>query len=199
MRRFLAVLCLAALMAVGFSTFAIAADLVSEDETYFLRRDDCGGDADHLHLATRAGQDSEGCAYVAGVANEAGLELSYDFPQEDALTYVLDTAGTVRGTIATTDFFGLGATAGLMTVEVKVTGSEGLFNSATLVDEVYENVPVAGNNPSFDFEADIDDALAGMEIGNLKVSVIIRGVQANHTIAMSGDSFIEFDHLVEAP
>ena len=199
MRRFLAVLCLAALMAVGFSTFAIAADLVSEDERYFLRRDDCGGDVDHLHLSTRSGQDSEGCAYVAGVANEAGLDLSFDFPQEDGLTYELDTAGTVRGTIATTDFFGLGATAGLMTVEVKVTGSEGLFNSATLVDEVYENVPVAGNNPSFDFEADIDDALAGMEIGNLKVSVIIRGVQANQTIAMSGDSFIEFDHLVEAP
>ena len=32
MRRILAILCLAALMAVGFSTFAIAADLVSEDD-----------------------------------------------------------------------------------------------------------------------------------------------------------------------
>ena len=199
MRRILAILCLAALMAVGFSTFAIAADLVSEDERYFLRRDDCGGDADHLHLATRSGQDSEGCAYVAGVANEAGLGLSYDFPQEDGLTYVLDTAGTVRGTIATTDFFGLGATAGLLTVEVTVTGSHSGFNTATLVDEVYENVPMTGANPEFDFEADIDDALAGKDISNLKVSVVIRGVQANQTIAMSGDSFIEFDHLVETP
>ena len=198
MRRFLAVLCLAALMAVGFSTFAIAATLVSEDETYFLRRDDCGGDVDHLHLSTKSGQDSEGCAYVAGVANEAGLDLSFDFPQEDGLTYELDTAGTVRGTIATTDFFGLGATAGLMTVEVTVTGMDG-FMGTTLVDEVYENVPVTGTNPAFDVEADIDDALAGKDISNLKVSVVIRGVQANQTVAMSGDSFVEFDHLVEAP
>lgn len=195
MRRLIAVLSLASLMAVGFSTFAIAADLVSEEETYFLRRDDCGGDADHLHLSTRSGADSEGCAFLFGVANEAGLGLSYDFPQEDGKAYLLDTAGEVTGTIATTDFFGLGGTVGLMTVEVKVTGMDG-FTTVTLIDEVYENVPATGTNPSFDFSADIDDALAGTEISNLNVSVVIRGVQANQTIAMSGDSSFTFDHLV---
>lgn len=197
-RKALAALTLAALMAISLSTFAMAAHLVTVDEKYFLRRDDCGADDDGMRIETRAGNDSEGCAFLLGFAEEAGLGLTYDFPQQDGEAYVLDTDGVITGEIATSDFLGLGSTAAVLNVDVTITGSFGLFSQATLVDESYELVPVAGQNPTFAFEAEIDDALAGEEISNLVVSVRIAGAHGNQNVAMSGDSFFEFPHLVAA-
>ncbi len=198
MSRSTASVLLAALMAVSFSSLAAAAE-VSDDVTYFLRRDDCGTDFDNEHLSTTAGSDSEGCGFLAGPANEllgqVGDPLIYAFAQDDGVTYTLDGEGTVTGTIATSGFLGDGSSAGLVTVEVEVTARVG--NARRVLASITDTAPAALEDPVVSFSAPVDAAFAGADVSSLRVDVIIRGAHANTVPAMSGASFVDLPILVD--
>lgn len=201
MSRSISIAVLAAVVATMMIPFAAAAGEVSVDQRYYLRRDDCANlNQDHMYLATRPGSDSEGCTltfgWAAEVLNAAGIPLTYTYPQEDGLTYVLDTSGELTGRIAIDGAY-FAPAAGLYTVDVVLTATYDEFLTATLYEDTVELVPNTGANYVLEFAADIDDSLAGVELSAINLDVTPRGVNGGGPVMQSGESWIRFPHIVD--
>lgn len=113
--------------------------LVQVDEKLFLRRDDCGGDADNPHLSVTDAPDGNGngCgSALAGagneVANQAGesedLGTTDAWPATDGVPFVLDGTKDISGSITVDTYHGVAENpvplgVGQSTLDVVLSGT----------------------------------------------------------------------------
>lgn len=189
----------AVLLVVGVAATTVGAAPTTTTARYYVTQDDCTGEAsDNLRLATRLGAYSGNCAFLATPVNEVlaatGDPLADVWNQSDGATFVLDTSGEVTFEVAMTGPL-TDDSLGLVTLDVILTASHGDFDSTTLVQDSVELQPLAMEQGQFTFTADIDDALAGVELHSLSASIVVRGVNDGSYVAVDGSTFVTFPHI----
>lgn len=107
---------------------------VQVDQKFFVRRDDCAGDADNPHLSITDGPDGgNGCGgTVDGLPNEVigqvDVPATETFPATDGVPFVLDASKDITGSLTYDAFHGdstnpVGLGAGVHDVEILLTGT----------------------------------------------------------------------------
>jgi hypothetical protein len=163
---------------------------------FYLRRDDCGGDADNPHLSVVDGTDpGDSCGFVVGILGPGAelAELSVDYPATDGLPATLDATAPIAGTIDLENFQiqGNGIGAGDVTVDVTLTGVAA--DQGVTIGTASQTVSVAPPNTSYpvDFEITPDPSLAKKDVTALNLNVYIHGTYAfSGFIGNSGKSYM---------
>jgi hypothetical protein len=152
---------------------------VAATRTFYLRRDDCGGDNDNPHMSVRQGSDGgSGCGYLTGLQTVNTVfvatgdhSLAQEFTAVDGVPFTIDSLGKVGGTLVVG-----GLAGGQATHDITVTGVSTTNDVHTLL-ETSETITL---DPSaFDhtvtFEGEVDDVLAGVEFRSITFAVNIHG------------------------
>ncbi|MFP5219181.1 MAG: hypothetical protein ACLGIG_05510 [Actinomycetes bacterium] len=204
-----------ALAATGLFAASQALAVPVEDETrFFLRANGCGTTAEAGRLSVESGapeQDTtDGCGVIGGLPlDEAiyqldGAATMEDFSTVDGVPLTLDAARDVSGVIATQSWTGVVGGVGEVVVELEmyattvdpvtnkmksvVLGSGSFSTQALPTATVYE-VP---------FTFDVADALQGVELRSIVLSVGVHGANWNASAAKyNGSSFVDVPTLVE--
>lgn len=168
---------------------------VQVEQTFFLRRDDCGGDNDNARLSLVDGPDEAGnlCGWLnSGLINEVemtsgqGEPTSDEWPVSDGLPLVLDASKPIKGTlIMKSSHLGspapeTGVAAGQVEMIVDVTGVAGGEDVAVGSVTVEYIVAPPGVTYEVPFEIKPDAALDKKSFEALVMTTTIRGANVLH-------------------
>lgn len=163
------------------------------ETSFFLRRDDCGGDADNPRLSVIDDVDGgTGCGSAwAGLVEEFFINADGApfaptvFPAADGIPKLIDASRDIEGAITVQSFQGRaenpgGLSAGQANLEILITGTVG-GESVTVGSTSAEYVVTpASNTYVVEFTADVDDALQKKKLTSLELTLVQRGATALH-------------------
>jgi hypothetical protein len=163
------------------------------ETSFFLRRDDCGGDADNPHLSIIDDVDGgTGCGSAfAGAPEEFFINADGApfaptvFPATDGVPKLIDASRDIEGAITVQSFQGDannpgGLSAGQASLEILITGTVG-GEVVTVGSATAEYLVTPDSNTYVvEFTADVDDALNKKKLTTLDLTLVQRGVTALH-------------------
>ncbi|MDQ4124770.1 MAG: hypothetical protein M3134_04100 [Actinomycetota bacterium] len=163
------------------------------DQKFFLRRDDCGGDADNPRLSLTDGADEAGnlCGWLfSGILNEVVIRAG-DAPTNDAwvmadgLPLTLDTSKAITGSVTLVSSRlnaapGQGAAAGQARFVVDLVGTSGGEEVVIGTAAVDYMVTPAASTYTVDFEIKPEAALEKKVFEAITMTTTIRGPVAGH-------------------
>lgn len=178
---------------------------------FFVRMDDCGGDADNPRLSIEDGTDGgSGCGNTGmGIFNEALIAIedtpaAQIFPAVDGVPFTLDASKDVAGQLNLQSFQGdaanpAGVSAGQTKVDITLTGNVG--GASQLIGTASEEYVVTPDKTSYlvEFTIDADDALNKKKFTSLELTVTQRGVSVLHGFIGMDDpaSFLTLPTIVK--
>lgn len=171
--------------------------LVQVDRKFFVRRDDCAGDADNPHLSIVDEADGgNGCGNLAyGAPNEVIGNLDAPFaeayPATDGVPFVLDASKDISGSLTYDGFHGtsdnpVALGAGIHQIDVVLSGTTG--GAPTELGTASETFTATPGTDQYtvDFSFKPDAALDKASFEGLELSIVVRGPGAMA-------SFLEMD------
>jgi hypothetical protein len=160
--------------------------------TFYLRRDDCGGnDNPRLSVVKGDPDGGDGCGLivnaVVGLGGDVDQAAFVDFPAVDGLPLAFDAGRQITGVI---DLAGLGLGAAEVDVSMEaLVNGEGVPIGSDSETAVLD--PTANDNP-VPFTIQPNAALAGADLQGVDLRVHIHGPQIySGFIGLSGKSYVD--------
>lgn len=194
----------------GVHANPVSGEFAQDVPRYFLRRDDCGGDADNLHLSLTAGDPDggDGCGFIppgwnalnegfALLGDEEGLVQ--DYPARDGLPFTLDGSTDITGTIVIQSFKGVGDNpvglgAGVSRAHFTLTGQGTDEPGRDTLGQATVEYLVTPDQDTYelDFQMPASAERDGAGYRSLNFRVRLDGPAVNHGfVALSGRSFVD--------
>lgn len=146
---------------------------------YFMRRADCGTDADNPHLSLTDAEDVD-CAFATQMAADTGaFDMRIPYVAADGLPLTLDVSRTAAGTITIRNWNGAGAGNVVLDLELigTIAGEEKVLGTYS---ESFIALPTQSHTTEYEIE--LDQSLAGALVEGLTLAVFTHG----QTVGIAG-------------
>jgi hypothetical protein len=205
----------AAALAAGLLVASQAAAAPVEDATtFFLRSNGCGTTQEPGRLSTESGapdaDSTEGCGFIGGVPlDEAVYQAEgssftvLDFTTEDGVPLTVDAERDVEGVFATRSWTGgvggIGEVVADITFYATRIGANGKPQSV-VIGQTTASATALPTSTVYElpFAIDVPEALQGVELRSLTLSVALRGANWNASaLKFNGSSYVAVPTLVD--
>jgi hypothetical protein len=159
---------------------------VQVDQKFFLRRDDCGGDADNPHLSVVDAPDAgNGCGnYAYGAPNEVignvDVPFAEVFPTTDGVPFVLDGSKEIKGSLTYDGLHGkaenpVALGAGVHHIDIVLTGTVGGTSTEVGTASGEFTATPGTDQYTVDFSIKPESSLDKASFSSLELSLTVRG------------------------